>query len=356
MYGDESVSPHNRALRAGCVAATPPAHARVWTHLGRTPATAEQRVAILRPPTNLLSCSVLVRLSCVFSFSQVEASLEDDTRSRRRAHPRRADVAVVGRDDLLGHGDDGGAARDAAELAEDDEDEALGGGALERDAYDDTESYAHLLRELVDVGPGSSGGGVAGAAAGGAAGGGVAGALAGAGAAGAQAAAAAAAAAARARKKRARKEVDTRASKGRKIKYVVHAKLAEFCFPSEVRSRGRVSRGGGLGLIREPPRRVTVVPAQRVGASHRSSGPPSAAAARARRRRVRSSRPSSAGAMPARGERHATTHPPPAALQPALPLLHSRLAVSWRRAHVGRRHRTIRMTTAGASTHFAPPV
>ena len=147
-------------------------------------------------------------------WEQVDAALADHGRARRRAHPARVDVVPIGRA-LAGESDD----------ENDDVGDGEGDVALELEAYDDADTYAQLVKEYVaghggDGAPGGSGGGSAAGEV-----------IAQGGAVAADAAAEAARAAARKRKKGARADLDRRATKGRKIKYVVHPKLQEFCCP-----------------------------------------------------------------------------------------------------------------------------
>ncbi len=121
-------------------------------------------------------------------WHQVEASLADRTRSLRRSHLTRAQARAAGL--FVGVGAEEGEEQEAEE------------GEPDEEAFDDAELYQLLLRDYIQsVGPA---GGVDGLSAM-AGGGGLS-------------------------KRSKRKGVDTKASKGRKLRYAVHPKLEHFMF------------------------------------------------------------------------------------------------------------------------------
>ncbi|KAG5184258.1 apoptosis-antagonizing transcription factor [Tribonema minus] len=153
-------------------------------------------------------------------WAQVEASMADKERARRKLFALRADtdarcfgrfIAPPSEEAAL----DSAAAAAAAASDDDIDDGERNAAALRASRWradpidcevlDDRELYHHQLKEFVEGGEGGRDG---------------------------AAAAAAAAAAARLRQRK-RRKVDRRASKGRKLRYEVHAKLQNFAFPQE---------------------------------------------------------------------------------------------------------------------------
>jgi protein AATF/BFR2 len=135
-------------------------------------------------------------------WHQVEASLADRGRALRRSHLTRAQVKAAG---LfvggLGQGPKAGEEGQEAVAEEEEEEEE----EPDEEAFDDAELYQLLLRDYIQsVGPAGGVDGVGATAA-----------LAGRG----------------LSKRSKRKGVDTKASKGRKLRYAVHPKLEHFMFP-----------------------------------------------------------------------------------------------------------------------------
>ncbi len=127
-------------------------------------------------------------------WHQIEAA---STRAVKRTHLTRAQVKAAG---LFSGGMDVDRKEKEAEEEEDDEE-------VDLEAFDDSELYQQLLRDYIQaVGPGGGG-------------------------AGGMDAAAMAAMMGRSMSKKSKKKVDTKASKGRKLRYAVHPKLEHFMFP-----------------------------------------------------------------------------------------------------------------------------